>query len=81
LLWLFGDSVRRFGAGVLGWSYNLVSAFVRYFKRLDEPFVLEEFIAVERELTHLVLHELEFIVSEFKPQKLAPPGPPFGPPA
>lgn len=81
LLWLFGDSVARFGRGVLGWSYNLVSAFVRYFRKLDEPFVLAEFVAVERELTHLVLHELAFIVSEFKPERLAPPGPPFGPPA
>ncbi len=79
LIWLISDSAITFGKSIVRWSYKEATALARYFGKLDDPIDLHEFVAVEKELTKLILHELAFIVSEFKPEKLAPPGPPFGP--
>jgi hypothetical protein len=79
IAWLLGQSWKRLGEGILRWSWNMVGAFLAYFGRLDGAHSIDTLTHQAERLMPIMIHEVEFLISEFNPSRLAP-GPVKEPP-
>ncbi len=79
LAWLLGQNVKRLGKDILHWSHDALTWFLRYFGRLTDPHSIEDLTREAQGLVHVMVKELDFILTEFHAERLAP-GPVDEPP-
>lgn len=79
IAWLLGNSWRRLGEAVLRWSYRMVRGFIAWFGHLDDTISMKDVVYESQKLVPLALDTMDFWISEFHAQKLAP-GPVDEPP-
>lgn len=70
--WLLGSSWKRLGRGLLRWSHDMITAFLRYFGRLDDAVTLENLTEEAQDLVGVMTRALDFWISEFDAERLAP---------
>ncbi len=79
LAWLLGQNVKRLGKEILHWSHDALTWFLRYFGRLTDPHSIEDLTREAQGLVGVMVKELDFILTEFHAERLAP-GPVDEPP-